>query len=108
MQMNAGASFQLVVEINIGIMGACATCSEQAEPVVAVEDILASAAMIRAIAVADGAEVDVVGGIGEYRHARGVPEIMRRRLTGRLAVAHVVGIIPAQHRAIPLGIGAPD
>ena len=62
--------------------------------------------MVGAVAVADRGKVDVVGRIGEHGHARRVPEIVRRRLTGRLSVADVVGIIPAEHRPVALGIGS--
>ena len=53
LNMNARARLPLVVEIDVGILRAGAASSQPANAAVAVKDVLAASAVVRAIAVAD-------------------------------------------------------
>src|SRR5262249_6355118 len=104
MQVDARARLELVVEIDVGILWASAAGAEASGTGIPVEGILAAAAVIGAISVANDGEIDVVWRIGQDRHAGRKPEVMRHRPARRVCIADIISVIPAQHAAVELRV----
>ncbi len=66
------------------------------------------APVIRTVAVLDGEEILVAGLIGNHGDVRRMHDLKWARMPGRMEIANVVGIVPAEHALVARRIVSPD